>query len=109
MIRLGFAISIGPLTLWVGTPRPCLRIGRRRAIRKKPVNPSATRKHKSSIAKSTSPPNSVSSPLQAQARADALAAMIALGYKKRQAQARVDAVKDASTTEEILRAALRGA
>ena len=90
VIRLGFAISIGPLTLWVGTPRPCLRIGRRRAIRKTtppPVNPSATRKHKSSLARSTSPPSSVSSPLQARARADALAALIALGFKKRQAQA----------------------
>jgi hypothetical protein len=48
------------------------------------------------------------SPLAETARADSVAALMALGFGKRVAQDRVNAVHtDARTTEEIVRAALR--
>jgi DNA replication protein DnaC len=49
-----------------------------------------------------------SSQLDPQVRDDSVAALMSLGFPKRQAQSRVDAVTTGSSAEEIIKAALRG-
>jgi hypothetical protein len=111
-MRIGLAI--GPLKFWI-------QIGERPRRRRPTVSnlkpPEEPRRTTSRInevrapaLKLEPPPLLEISPLQAQARADAMSALVALGYNKRIARERVNAVPitNTSTTEQILRAALRG-
>jgi hypothetical protein len=51
-------------------------------------------------------PTPTSVQLDLQSREDSIAALQALGFKKREAQSRVNAVTTGSSTEEIIKAAL---
>jgi RuvA, C-terminal domain len=105
-MRIGLAI--GPLKFWIqiGTPR-------RRHAPRKGEQEAEPRRTTSKINGAVAPAlvsTPEISPLLEKARADAVGALVTLGYKVRIARERVNAVPitDASTTEEILRGALRG-
>lgn len=116
-MRVGISISLGPIKLWLGTPRCRLSIGphgRRSAkipaeaepenvVAREPEPPAGV-----SRPKEQTPIRSSSSPLELRMREDSIAALIALGFPKRQAKARVNAVTAGSSTEEIIKTALRG-
>jgi Holliday junction resolvasome RuvABC DNA-binding subunit len=93
-MKFGFSIWAGSWKFQVGiigTPCCCLD---ERTSQRKPAPAKSVK---------TSAPASQLDP----ARQDAISALVALGFPKRQAQARIDAVTAGSTTEEILKAALR--
>jgi hypothetical protein len=98
-MRLG--ISFGPLKFWI-------QIGgrrRRRAVSKceptKEPRRTTSRINGAPTPALKPPAPEVVSPLLVQARADAMSALVTLGYSKRIAQARVNAVTDATTTNAV--------
>jgi hypothetical protein len=112
-MKLGICILVGPIKLWLGTPGPRISIGRlgrpSRKTRVKTVIPIPAIKQKPSPTKVAVPEAKPATfQLDPQTRQDSIDALIALGFRRKQAVARVDAVTAGSSAEEIIKSALRG-
>jgi hypothetical protein len=119
LMKLGISILIGPLKLWLGTPRCRLSIGRlgrhSRKTRAKSVETSrkdskelSTKSATAGDTAPTSKPKPTTFQLDPVVRQDSIDALVALKFKRKEAVARVDAVTRGSTAEEIIKSALRG-
>jgi RuvA, C-terminal domain len=108
-MKVGVIIFLGPLKFYFGTPRCRLPLGRgRQARRKTPAKEVAT-SHEPNIAPARgTAKDTVSTPalLDPQLRQDSIDALVVLGFRRKQATSRVDAVTDA-TAEAIIKSALQ--
>jgi hypothetical protein len=103
-MKLGINIVFGSWKFSFGTVTPCCCLDHERTPQRKAQTKGAPAK---SSAVATGAPPASEPQADTPARQDAVRALVALGFPKRQAQSRVDAVTAGSTTEEILKAALQ--
>jgi Holliday junction resolvasome RuvABC DNA-binding subunit len=110
-MKVGIIILLGPLKFYFGTPRRRLSLGRgRQAGRKIPAKELAT-SHEAIIAPARATARdtvSTSTPalLDPQLRQDSIDALVLLGFRRKQATSRVDAITGA-TAEAIIKSALQ--
>jgi hypothetical protein len=103
-MKLGINIVFGSWKFSFGTITPCCCLDNQRTPRKTAQAKSAPAKA-SAVATSAPPASEVQA--DTPARQDAVRALVALGFPKRQAQSRVAVVTAGATTEEIVKAALQ--
>jgi hypothetical protein len=104
-MRLGISILLGSWKFSAGTVVPCCCLDHERTPQRKPAQAKSAPAKASAVA--TSAPPASEPQTDTPARQDAVRALVALGFPKRQAQSRVDAIAAETTTEEIVKAALR--
>lgn len=112
-MRFGISIVIGSATLFIGVPRCEFSLGRRGRPSRKPRTKSGetSRELTTRSAKPTAGNTTATTPtfqLDPVVRQNSIDALVTLGFPKRQAQARVNAVTVGSSTEAVIKAALRG-
>jgi hypothetical protein len=111
-MRFGFFILLGPLKFYFGTSRPQFSPGRGRPARRNtPAKEVETSREVTKAPVKPTARDTISMPtfqLDPAVRADSIAALVTLGFPKRQAQTRVNGVKSGSSTEEVIKAALQG-
>ena len=105
-MKFGLSIVFGPIKLFLGTP--CCRLDQ-------PESRPPSRKSRTSREVTVAPATPTARvattstfQLDPQVRNDSILALVTLGFPKRQAQSRVDAVTAGTTTEDIIKAALQG-
>ena len=112
-MRFGISLVLGPIKVFLGTP--CCRLDQSESLR--PSRKSRAKSVETSRAATIAPAKltardtvASSTPafqLDPHVRNDILA-LVTLGFPKRQAQSRVDAVTAGTTTEDIIKSALQG-
>ena len=107
-MKFGLSIVFGPIKLFLGTP--CCRLEDQSESRPS-RRPRASREAIIAPTKPTARGTASTVPtfqLDPQVRNDSILALVTLGFPKRQAQSRVDAITAGTTTEDIIKAALQG-
>jgi hypothetical protein len=111
-MKFGICILLGPWKFSFGTPSCRFSIGRgERPSRKTRAKSVETPVREAPARAKVTARDTVSTTstfqLDPQVREDSILALVTLGFPKRQAQLRVDAVTAGTTTEDIIKAALQ--